>query len=437
MGVPANILQTVQTYQMSNLAYLQNLCCFVSTSNAKFRDFDRMTANLGDTVTFDLPPRFTTTNSLVANFQPADQRVQPLSVRNQISTSYAFSDQQFLFNVREYMERFGTAAMAEMGAKIEANVAQNCDFQVVPASYQAASFFQPGPYRFFGDGVTPINTYNQLAQALALFRNYGSVMYDVKGYLSDIAVAQIVGSGLNQFALDRNDKAALSWQVGAFSGCEWYQSNLLPVHTAGNIGNKANGWTTGVLTISAIGAPAADGSINSITVTSGGAVALDPNAILQGDRMQFNDGVAGQPNMRYLTFIGHQVSSVPVQIQATATAASGAGGAVTITFTPPLQANAAFNQNINNALAIGMQLTVVPNCRVGMISGGNSLYLAMPQLPTETPYPTGNSIDPDTGVSLRQYYGSLFGQNVRGMVHDCIFGSVQVPEYAMAMLFPL
>lgn len=437
MAVPANILQTVITYQMSNLAYLQNLCCFVSTSNSKFRDFDRMTANLGDTVNFDLPPRFTTTNSLVAAFQPADQRVQSLSVRNQISTSYAFSDQQFLFNVREYMERFGTAAMAEIGAKIEANIAQNCDFQVVPATANNAAFFQPGPFRFYGDGVTPINSYNQIAQALALYRNFGAPSYDTRGYLSDIAVAQIVGSGLNQFALDRNDKSALSWQVGAFSGCEWYQSNLLPVHIAGNIGQQANGWAGRVLTITAVGAPLADGSINQITVSSGGAVANDPNAIALGDRMQFNDGVAGQPNMRYLTFIGHQVSSVPVQIQATAQAGSGGGGAITITFTPPLQPTASFNQNVNNTPQVGMQLTVVPNCRVGMINSGNSLYVAMPQLPTETPYPTGNAIDPDTGVSLRQYYGSLFGQNVRGMVHDCIWGSVQVPEYGMAMLFPL
>lgn len=396
----------------------------MSTSNSKFRDFDRMTANLGDTVTFDLPPRFTTTNSLVANFQPADQRVQPLTVNQQISTSYAFSDQQFLFNVREYMERFGTSAMAEIGAKIEANVALQCDL---------------APYRFFGDGVTPINTYNQLAQALALFRNFGSVMYDVRGYLSDIAVAQIVGSGLNQFALDRNDKSALSWQVGAFSGCEWYQSNLLPVHIAGNVGNAANGWGADrLLRITAVGAPNPDGSISQVTatfVTAG--TANDPLAIAFGDRMQFVDGVAGQPNMRFLTFIGHQVSSVPVQIQITVAAGSDGASAVVLNFTPPLQAAALNNQNINNAIAVGMRLQVVPTCRVGMINGGNSLYLAMPQLPTETPYPTGNSIDPDTGVSLRQYYGSLFGQNVRGMVHDCIWGSVQVPEYAMAMLFPL
>ncbi len=147
MGIPANILQTVQTYQMSGLAYLQNLACFISTANKKFKDFDRMTANLGDTVTFDLPPRFTTTNSLVATFQPADQRAQPLTVDQQISTSYAFTAQQFIFNVRDYMERFGKSAIAEIGTKIEANVALNC---------------VTAPYRFFGDGVTPLTNFQLL-----------------------------------------------------------------------------------------------------------------------------------------------------------------------------------------------------------------------------------------------------------------------------------
>lgn len=47
MAVPNNILQQVQTYQMSNLAYLQNLNCFVSTANTKFKNFEKLTANLG------------------------------------------------------------------------------------------------------------------------------------------------------------------------------------------------------------------------------------------------------------------------------------------------------------------------------------------------------------------------------------------------------
>lgn len=47
MAVPNNILQQVQTYQKSGLAYLQNLNCFVKTANTKFKNFQDMEANLG------------------------------------------------------------------------------------------------------------------------------------------------------------------------------------------------------------------------------------------------------------------------------------------------------------------------------------------------------------------------------------------------------
>lgn len=421
MGVPANILQQVQTYQLSGLAFLQNLNCFIATANTKFKDFDRLAANLGSTVTFDLPPRFTVTNSLVAAFQPASQRVQALTVDQQGSVSYEFTAQQFIFNVRDYMMKFGKGAVVELGTKIEANVALNA---------------VTNTYRFFGDGVTPINSFGQLAQALAFFRNYGSIQYDTKGYLSDIAVSTIVNSGLNQFAMDRNDRMANSWEVGAFSKCEWYQSNLLPVHISGNVGNQANGWTSNIGTISAV-TVAADGSVSQITITVPGAVANDPNAVLIFDKFQFRDGVAGQPNMRYLTFVGHQVSQNFVQNAVTATAGSNGAGAIVVNFTPPLQAGPVATQNVNNQVAIGMQIQFLPSHRAGMITSGDPLFLAMPQLPDETPFPTANEYDAETGVSIRQYYGSQFAQNARGMVHDCIWGSTLVPENAMMLAFPL
>ena len=95
-----NILTQVQTYQMSGLAYLQNLCCFIHTANTKFKDFEKLTANLGSTVTFDLPPRFSTNPSLVAVFQDAVQRVQSLTVDQQVSTAYAFTAPRIHFQRR-------------------------------------------------------------------------------------------------------------------------------------------------------------------------------------------------------------------------------------------------------------------------------------------------------------------------------------------------
>jgi hypothetical protein len=414
MAVPNNILQQVQTYQMSNLAYLQNLNCFVATANTKFKNFEKLEANLGDTVTFDLPPRFTTAASLVATFQSADQRVENLVVENAINVSYAFTAQQFIFNVEDYMEQFGKSAVMEMSAEIEADIATVC---------------VTAPYRFYGDGVTPINSYGQLAAALAMFRNYGAAKDNTKFYLSDIAQSAIVNTGLNQFATDRNNKSANSWDVGDFDRAAFYVSNLLPVHNAGDIGNLGQVMTVTGVTLDANGAV--------IAITASGASTTDSNAVKQYDKFQFSDGVTGFTNLRYLTFIGHKVSSNPVQFAATADAASNGGGSVTINITPPLQATSGNTQNLNTAIQVGMQFTGLPSHRAGMINSGNSLFLGMPMLPEEVPFPTGNEVDPDTGVSLRMYYGSLFGQNQRGMIHDAIWGKTQVPEYSMSVIFPL
>lgn len=412
MAVPNNILQQVQTYQLSNLAYLQNLNCFVATANTKFKNFEKLTANLGDTVTFDLPPRFTTAASLVATFQSADQRVENLTVDKAINVSYAFTAQQFIFNVEDYMNQFGKSAVMEMSAEIESDVARVC---------------VEAPYRFYGDGVTQINSYGQLAAALAMYRNYGAAKDNTKFYLSDIAQSAIVNTGLNQFVPQRNDEIANSWDVGDFDRAAFYVSNLLPVHTAGTIGEDGT-----VLTVVSVVKDANDAVIQIVFSGAG----TDADAVKEFDKFQFSDGVSGQPNLRYLTFIGHKVSSNPVQFRALNDAASS-GGNVTVDVYPPLKASQGNTRNLNFEIAAGMQVTALPSHRAGVITAGNPLFLGMPMLPEEVPFPTANEIDPDTAVSLRMYYGSLFGQNQRGMVHDAIWGKKLVPEYAMSVIFPL
>ncbi len=416
MATPVNILQTVQTYQLSGLAAMSNFGFFVNKFNKKFKNFQDRTANLGSTVTFDLPPRMTTVDSLVAKFQPADQRVQPLVINNEISASYAFTDQQFILNVKEYMPRFGMSAVREIGTKIEANV---------------ATLAVTNTYRFYGNGITPINNPTQLAEAMAFYRNYGAISGQAYGVLSDVAIPPIIAGGLAQFAPDRNNKMANSWELSPFADCEWFKSNLLPVHVAGTEGNSGT-----VLTVVSVTNNGPDGSVDTITF-SGTTAATDANSIKQFDKLQFNDGVAGFNNMRYLTFVGHQVCSNPVQFQATADAASTGGSQVTVSVYPYLQALPTNAQNLNQQIQAGMKVSVLPSHRAGLIMAKESGFLAMPALPNETPYPTGNAIDPLTGMSIRQYYGSQFGQNVRGMVHDAIWGATLVPEDAMMIAFPV
>lgn len=416
MATPVNILQQVITYNESNLALLLNTFAFLSTSNMKFKGFnDDIPKNLGDTVSFDLPPRFTTTNSLVVSFQSAVQRVQQLTVNQQASTAYEFTAQQFIFNVRDYMNVFGKSAVAELGTQVESDI---------------ASLAETNTFRFYGDGITAISTYLQLANALAFFRNFGAAKDNTKGYLSDLTFPQVINSGLNQFTLNRGNREAMSWEIGAFSNCEWYQSNLLKTHLAGTEGNS--GTTLTVVSV----VTNSDGGVIQITF-SGTTAASDPNSIKAYDKFQFSDGVSGFTDLRFLTFIGHKPSQTPVQFRATADAASTAGSQVTVNIYPALQATAGQDQNINTPIVAGMQVTVLPNHRCGLIMAGNPLFLAMPKLPEEVPYPTSVQQDPDSGASIRQYYGSLFGQNQRGMVHDIIWGKTLVDEYAMMVALPM
>lgn len=431
---PNNILQQVQTYQRSGLGLLLNLCCHIATANTKFKDFDNVQANLGSTVTFDLPPRFTTTAGLVASFEPAVQRVLQLVADQANNTSFAVTSQQRIFNLEkgeeDYTRVFGKSAIAELANLVESNIALNWASAVV-SQLDGTTNTYSGPYRFFGNGVTAIQSYQQLAQAVMFFKNYGSVAEGMKIYLPDTIIPSIVGSGLNQFAPKRNDEIAMSWEVGDFGTplVSYYQSNLMPIHVSGNTGVLAQ-----TLTVVSTNDPTGQ-NVTQITVS--GASATDASAVFAGDVFQFSDGVSGQPNMRYLTFIGHNVSANPVQFRAVANASSNSGGVVTISITPALNWAGGANQNLNNPIAAGMQLTTFPSHRCGGILGGEALFMAMPQLPEQSPYPTANEYDPETGASLRLTYGSLFGQNQTGMIYDEVHGSVIVPEYSMRFLVPL
>ena len=431
---PNNILQQVQTYQRSGLALLQNLCCHIATANTKFKDFDKIQANLGSVVTFDLPPRATTTAGLVAAFQPAVQRVQTLACDQANNSSFAVTSQQRIFNLEkgeeDYMRVFGKSFIAELAANVEGNIALNWASAVTSQIDGTANTYS-GPYRFFGNGSTALNSYQQLAQAIMFFKNYGSVAEGIKVYLPDTVVPSIVGNGLNQFVPHRNDDIAMSWELGDFGTplVEYYQSNLMPIHISGNVGVNAT-----TLTVTGTNDPTGN---NVTSITFSGAGTSDASAVLAGDLFYFNDGVSGKTNLRFLTFIGHFQSGNQVQFRATANAASDSSGNVTIQITPALNWAGGQNQNVNTPIIAGMQASSPSSHRCGGILGGEAFYLAMPQLPEQSPFDTANEYDPDTGCSMRLTYGSLFGQNQTGMVYDETHGSVIVPEYSMRFVIPL
>lgn len=419
MTIPNNVLVNVPTYQEGALAYMTNQNCFIGTANTRFKNFQDEIAQLGQTVTFDLQPRSIVTNSLIANFQGMTQRVQSLVVDKPASCSFAFNNEQFIYNVKDYMTKFGRSAIDELGATVEGDVANVC---------------VDNTYRFYGDGVTAINSAQQLASALAYFRNYSSIKSDTRCYLPDMAIPAIIASNLTQFVQKRNELEANSWELGEFSRCKFYESNLLPIHVSGDVGN---GSTSTVQTLTVVSTNDPTGAaISQITCTCDASLSGDANAIFAGDVGQFVDGVSGQPNMRYLTFVGHKPSANPVQIRITA-AAGASGTTVVLTIAPTLSAVPGGAQNIAHNIVAGMKIKIMPSHRAGMINAGNSLFLAMPRLPDQSPFATANKADPETGVSIRMTHGATFGQNTLGTVFDTLYGYTQVEEDAMRILFPV
>jgi hypothetical protein len=438
-----NILQQVQTYQRSSLGLLLNLCCFVSTANTKFKDFDKIQANLGSSVTFDTPPRATTSAGLVVTWQPAVQQVETLTCDQAFNSSFTVTAQQRIFNLEkgedEYIEVFGKSFLTELANEVEGNLALNAisavPVMVVNSQGQSvptgALHTESGPFRYFGDGLTQLTSYNQLATMIMLFKNWGSVSHGIKVYLPDTVYPPIIGTGLNQFAPERNNENAMSWEIGEFGTprVKYYQSNLLPVQFAGNVGEDA-----AVLTLVSTNDPTGQ---NVTQLTFSGAAASDADAIKRGDLFQFNDGVAGFRNMRYLTYIGHKMSANKVQMRSITDVASTAGGLVTITLSYALNWAGGQNLNLNQALQPGMQVSVLPSHKAGLIVGGDAFYIAMPQLPDQRPFDTANEYDPETGVSLRMTYGSVLGANQKGIIYDETHGSLAVPIYCMRIIVPM
>jgi hypothetical protein len=318
------------------------------------------------------------------------------------------------------METFGKAATIRIGNAIEADV---------------AGVAETNGYRFYGDGVTAINSFGQLATALAYFKDAGYADVNIRGYIPTTVTPSIVTTGLNQFVIDRNEKLASGWKLGRFANCEWRESSFLPLHIAGSVGNGATP-TIQTLTVVSVDDPTGY-NVQNITCTCDSSLSGSATAILANDRGVFVDGISGKTNMRYLVANSSNVSANPVQVRVTQSAAAS-GTTVVLSVFPALDwVPGDPNQNINTPIVAGMQIEMKPSARLGLIYSGNALFLGMPQLPEEIPFPTANETDAETGVTMRMYYGSLFGQNQRGFVHDAIWGKALVDEYAMTILFPV
>jgi hypothetical protein len=427
-----NMLQTVETYQMNTIAWLLNQYAGMDLANKKFIDFENKTSNLGDKISFEVGSQTVSQNSLVITTTPAILEKAELIAANAISTSNDFNEKEFTYQAKDYMNIFGYQRAAELGSVIERS---NFEHITGTARYKDdqnplnGQLIDPssGPYRFFGNGVNQIDSFTTLSQIISNFKDYGSSDVNLCGIIPITKKDIIIGNGLDQFALNRNNSIAESWDLGTVSGCRWTSSNLLPVHMAGTIGDAQ-------ITLTLVSTN--DPSGNNITqLTFSSSLGNDINAIKAGDPIEFID-VSGQPRLRYRQWFGHGVSNQPVQVRATGDAES-IGGQITVNIYPPLQSTPGPKQNLSTSLQAGMQATIPASHIAGVVWSGNPFYVALPKLSDQRPYDTSIVTDPGSGISLRSYWGALPGLNKRIYATDSIYGAYLLARNALRVNFPL
>lgn len=439
-----NQLINVQTWVESGLGELLVNCPVLDPANGitnlDLSNFNKLPAQLGDTVLGTVPSRFRNQNSLVITKTGVVQKQFPLSVTNVLSNNITSNASNHVFNnMKNWVESQKSSRLSEVGIELETRLNTQFDSAYVVANDQNPNDGEiqditSGPYRFFANGwalnsnvIPAYNTYVQLIRALALYRNFGFVDSNTVFILPDLVVPNIIDGGFSNFTPDRGNQTSKTWKIPVQAQCNFFASSLLPTHLSGSVGNS-NSFLTLVSVVQN------NGIITELTFS--GAAANDPNAIKRGDLIQF----ATTNGFTFIRPWGHNTTDTPVQVKAISDVASNGAGEVTIPIYPALNFNSIDpEQNIPFNPPVGTTLAGIPPDHVcGIIMSGSPFYFAAPSLPAQPPYPTGVvTHDKYPSVSMRYYNGWQLGQDTGIDIFDMIYGSYLHGDYCQQIMFPL
>jgi hypothetical protein len=442
----SNTLVAVETYNVSGLEPLKNSKAFIYNSNMRFKDFNTTTlnhdsrsygagiginsnqlANRGPSFTYDLPPRAVAVQNFgslnaTAIANSLVQYKRTVTVNRSAITNYSWSDNEFVLNLTDYMPKFITPAINGIGSIVEKDVATTA---------------LTNTYRLYGDGTTAINSFQQIATAAAKYRNFGSTGNRLHLYLPSVIVPSIIEQGLGQFVINRNEDISKDWFFGSFAGIDIFTSDVLPVS---NVPALTAGAT---LTLVSSTYVSFDQSTLTFNVTGSGSYDNVTNFLQPGQIIKFGDNVGvGNGNvLRFLTFQDYTQSASAVTCNVTANASTNGSAQITVTVSPGLlfdTGTPAVNQdaNLNQPLVANMVASVVPSHVCAVMTDPDAIMLATPRLNNLSPFHSSSITDPDTGLSLRTYYGSVFQQGSTSLVNDVLYGFDGTPQYMMRLAIP-
>lgn len=451
----ANQLVQVQTYNQNfTLPQLRAHLTFADLAEKHFENWDSYISTAGgknqargDTLKYRLPTQFNVDQTL--GFNPTSpstgnftERYGYLIADQFAQVVHAMTDQQLAtYPLDELQQDMSSEKMAAIAGDVDRRLAQNVCF---------------GGYRWVGDvkaGPTSNLTFPDLRRNVSLARNFGGgEMLEV--VLSDTATTQIANTGFQEFTPSRNDEMVKDWELGMVKGiakARFYQSNLLPVHTAGTAQADSAAAASGGLTMTAVVSTTytTPGTTNTVGATNISLSGLTPGAtVLVNDIGDIGSkaGLVGSSAfnavnpIKFLRQQDHTLTEINPQFKVVVGGVADGSGNLTITVIPDFiydGTNTNPARNLNRAIDLANdRLRLVASHRAGVIFFKKGFMFASPKLSGTSPYVSSSVMD-ESGISLRSYYGYVFGYNTTMMVNDLYFGATTDSNYACRVIFPV
>jgi len=318
-----NTILTPTKVTRKALQILHQKLNFIGTINRQYDDsFAQSGAKIGDTLKIRLPNQYTVRTGKTLNAQDTTESSVDLTMATQKGVDMEFSSKELTLDIDDFAERILEPAMSTLASHIEADVLAN----VTPKVYNlvGTAGTTPAALSVFADARAKLNQFlapkdrNRRVQVDS--ETMGVMVDALKGLFQDSA------SIAEQY---------LEGMIGRTSGFDWYENDLLYVHTTGSRDN-----TTPV--------------INGAT-QSGASLVLDgfdaAATVKEGDVFT----IAGVYAVHAETKVAYDFLQ---QFVATADATADGSGNVTLSISPSISASGA-SQNVSALPADGAALTFV------------------------------------------------------------------------------
>ena len=221
-----NVLLTDIKITRKSLAILHNKSTFIGTIGRQYDDqFARENAKIGNQLKIRLPNQYAFRRGAVASMQATSEANIVLTLANIGGADMDFSDTDLTLSIEDFAERILDPAVSMMIANIEADT-----FSMFKDVYQLAG--TPGSTP---SGILPfLNAKTLLNQSLAPKGKGRRVQLDS---LTSAAMA----NGMTNFFHPNKEieEQFLEGTMGHASGFDFYENELVPVHTTGTIAGYA------------------------------------------------------------------------------------------------------------------------------------------------------------------------------------------------------